>query len=72
MVLDQLPDAGVFEAPVEVHGDDDQIVPIAASAQLSSKLVRSATLKVYKGAPHGLADTPKTQLNEDLLAFVSG
>jgi non-heme chloroperoxidase len=62
-----------FDVPtLVVHGDDDQIVPIAASAQLSSKLVKSATLKVYKGAPHGLADTHKAQLNEDLLAFVRG
>jgi non-heme chloroperoxidase len=62
-----------FDVPtLVVHGDDDQIVPIAASAQLSSKLVKSATLKVYNGAPHGLADTHKTQLNEDLLAFVRG
>jgi non-heme chloroperoxidase len=62
-----------FDVPtLVVHGDDDQIVPIAASAQLSSQLVRSATLKVYKGAPHGLADTHKMQLNEDLLAFVRG
>jgi non-heme chloroperoxidase len=60
-----------FDVPtLVVHGDDDQIVPIAASAQLSSKLVKNATLKVYKGAPHGLADTHKAQLNEDLLAFV--
>jgi non-heme chloroperoxidase len=60
-----------FDVPtLVVHGDDDQIVPIAASAQLSSKLVKSATLKVYKGAPHGLADTHKSQLNEDLLAFL--
>jgi non-heme chloroperoxidase len=55
-----------------VHGDDDQIVPIAASAQLSAKLVKNATLRVYKGAPHGLTDTHKAQLNEDLLAFVRG
>jgi non-heme chloroperoxidase len=62
-----------FDVPtLVVHGDDDQIVPIAASAQLSSKLVKNATLKIYKGAPHGLADTHKTQLNEDLLAFVRG
>jgi non-heme chloroperoxidase len=62
-----------FDVPtLVVHGDDDQIVPIAASAQLSSKLVKSATLKVYKGAPHGLTDTHKMQLNEDLLAFVRG
>jgi non-heme chloroperoxidase len=60
-----------FDVPtLVVHGDDDQIVPIAASAQLSAKLVKNATLKVYKGAPHGLADTHKSQLNEDLLAFL--
>ena len=52
-----------------VHGDDDQIVPIADSAMLAVKIVKNATLKVYKGAPHGLATTRKHQLNEDLLAF---
>jgi non-heme chloroperoxidase len=62
-----------FDVPtLVVHGDDDQIVPIAASAQLSSKLVAKATLEVYEGAPHGLADTHKGRLNEDLLAFVRG
>jgi non-heme chloroperoxidase len=53
-----------------VHGDDDQIVPIGAAAALSSKLVRNSTLKVYEGAPHGLADTHKDRLNADLLAFL--
>jgi non-heme chloroperoxidase len=55
-----------------VHGDDDQIVPIDASARRSSKLVKDATLKVYPGAPHGLASTApyKDQFNEDLLAFI--
>lgn len=53
-----------------LHGDDDQIVPIAASAILSSKLVRNATLKVYSGAPHGLTYTHRDQVNADLLAFV--
>jgi non-heme chloroperoxidase len=53
-----------------VHGSDDQIVPIGAAAALSSKLVRNATLKVYEGAPHGLADTHKDRLNADLLAFL--
>jgi non-heme chloroperoxidase len=47
--------------------DDDQIVPIEASAQASSKLVKNATLKVYAGGPHGLADTHKDRLNADLL-----
>jgi non-heme chloroperoxidase len=52
-----------------MHGDDDQIVPIADSALLSSKLVKNATLKVYKGASHGMCTTIKEQINEDLLAF---
>jgi non-heme chloroperoxidase len=52
-----------------LHGDDDQIVPIADSALLSAKLVRAATLKVYKGAPHGMCTTLKDQVNADLLAF---
>ena len=52
-----------------IHGDDDQIVPIADSALLSAKLVKGAVLKVYKGAPHGLCTTLKDQVNEDLLAF---
>ena len=53
-----------------MHGDDDQIVPIADSAQLSSKIVKNATLKVYKGAPHGMCTTLKHEVNEDLLAFI--
>ena len=53
-----------------LHGDDDQIVPIGASAMLSSKLVKDATLKVYKGAPHGMCTTLKDQVNADLLAFL--
>ena len=53
-----------------LHGDDDQIVPIADSALLSSKIVKKATLKVYPGAPHGLFATHKDQLNKDLLAFL--
>jgi non-heme chloroperoxidase len=53
-----------------VHGDDDQIVPIAASALLSAKIVKNATLKIYPGAPHGLATTHQDQLNADLLAFI--
>ena len=52
-----------------LHGDDDQIVPIGASAMLSSKLVKGATLKVYPGAPHGMCSTLKDQVNADLLAF---
>jgi len=53
-----------------IHGDDDQIVPIGASALLSSKIVKNAILKIYKGAPHGLAYTHQDQLNTDLLAFL--
>jgi non-heme chloroperoxidase len=53
-----------------LHGDDDQIVPIANSALLSAKLVKGATLKVYKGAPHGMCTTLKDQVNADLLAFI--
>ena len=52
-----------------IHGDDDQIVPIADSALLSAKIVKNAILKVYKGAPHGLCTTHKHQVNEELLAF---
>jgi non-heme chloroperoxidase len=53
-----------------LHGDDDQIVPIADSAMLAVKLVKNGTLKVYKGAPHGMCTTRKDQVNEDLLAFI--
>jgi non-heme chloroperoxidase len=52
-----------------LHGDDDQIVPIADSALLSAKIVKRATLKVYPGAPHGMCTTLKDQVNADLLAF---
>jgi non-heme chloroperoxidase len=60
-----------FDVPtLIIHGDDDQIVPIGAAALRSAKLVKNATLKIYAGAPHGLADTHKDQLNADLLAFL--
>jgi non-heme chloroperoxidase len=59
-----------FDVPTLImHGDDDQIVPIADSALLSAKIVKGATLKVYKGAPHGLPSTMKDVVNADLLAF---
>jgi non-heme chloroperoxidase len=62
-----------FDLPtLIIHGDDDQIVPIADSALLSSKLIKKATLKVYPGAPHGLMATHKEQFNNDLLAFIQG
>ncbi len=53
-----------------LHGDDDQMVPIADSAMLAVKLVKNGTLKVYKGAPHGMCTTHKDQINEDLLGFI--
>ena len=53
-----------------LHGDDDQIVPIADSAMLSSKIIKSATLKVIPGAPHGMCSTHKDQINAELLAFL--
>jgi len=62
-----------FDIPtLIIHGDDDQIVPIGASALLSSKIVKDATLKVYAGAPHGLANTTafKDTFNADLLDFL--
>ena len=60
-----------FDVPtLVIHGDDDQIVPIAASAMLSSKLVKGATLKVCPGAPHGLCSTHKDLINAELLAFL--
>jgi non-heme chloroperoxidase len=52
-----------------IHGDDDQIVPIGAAGLASSKLIKSARLEIYKGAPHGLPTTLKDRLNADLLAF---
>ncbi len=60
-----------IEVPVLVlHGDDDQIVPIADSALLSSKLLKKGELKVYKGYPHGMATTHAEVINADILAFI--
>jgi non-heme chloroperoxidase len=53
-----------------LHGDDDQIVPIADSALLSSKIIKKATLKVYPGEPHRLMVTHRDQFHNDLLAFI--
>ncbi|WP_425502290.1 alpha/beta fold hydrolase [Pseudoxanthomonas sacheonensis] len=59
-----------FDVPtLIIHGDDDQIVPIGASAMLSSKLVKDSVLKIYPGGTHSLGDTSKDQLNADLLEF---
>ena len=60
-----------FDIPtLVVHGDDDQIVPIGAAGLLSAKIIPDATLKIYEGAPHGLAVTHADKLNADLLAFL--
>jgi non-heme chloroperoxidase len=60
-----------FDVPTLIlHGEDDQIVPINITAMRSSKLVKNATLKVYKGAPHGLTATHQEQFNADLLNFI--
>ena len=68
---DQTEDLKKIDVPtLIIQGDDDQIVPFADSGQLQSKLVKGATLKVYKGAPHGLCTTLKDQVNADLLAFL--
>jgi non-heme chloroperoxidase len=61
-----------FDVPTLIlHGDDDQIVPIVASALLSAKIVKNAQLKIYAGAPHGMCTTLKERVNEDLIAFVT-
>jgi non-heme chloroperoxidase len=60
-----------FDVPtLIIHGSDDQIVPIGASAMLSSKLIKNAQLKIYPNGSHSLGDTSKEQLNQDLLAFI--
>jgi non-heme chloroperoxidase len=60
-----------FDIPtLIIHGDDDQIVPIDAAGRASARLIKNSTLKVYPGAPHGITDTHKDELNKDLLAFL--
>lgn len=62
-----------FDVPtLIIHGDDDQIVPIGASALRSHELVKGSQLKIYKGGSHSLGDTAKDELNADLLAFLRG
>jgi non-heme chloroperoxidase len=69
---DQTEDLKKFDVPTMIiHGDDDQIVPIAAAALKSAKLVPNAELKIYQGAPHGLPTTLKDRLNRDLLEFLT-
>lgn len=68
---DQTEDLMKFDLPTLVlHGDEDQIVPIENSAHLSSKLIKGANYKIYKGAPHGMCSTHKGQINQDLLSFI--
>ena len=60
-----------FDMPTLImHGDDDQIVPIGASAMLSSKLFKNSQLKIYKGGSHGICQTQKNEVNQDLFAFL--
>ena len=64
-------DLKIIDVPTLVmHGDDDQIVPIADSAPLSAKLLKKATLKVYEGFPHGMCTTHADTVNPALLAFI--
>ncbi|MBV8397197.1 MAG: alpha/beta hydrolase [Acetobacteraceae bacterium] len=66
-------DLKAISVPVLIlHGDDDQVVPIADSSLLSAKLVRNASLKVYPGLPHGMCTTDPNIINPDLLAFIKG
>jgi non-heme chloroperoxidase len=67
---DQTEDLKKFDVPTLIlHGDDDQIVPIADSAMLSSKIIKGSTLKVIPGAPHGMCSTLKNEINAELLGF---
>ncbi len=69
--VDYTPDLKKIDVPtLFIHGDDDQIVPIGASALLAAKIVKNSTLKVYKGADHGLTVTHQDRFNADLLDFI--
>jgi non-heme chloroperoxidase len=66
-------DLKVIDVPTLVmHGDDDQIVPVADSAPLSAKLLEKASLKIYEKFPHGMCTTHADVINADLLAFIKG
>ncbi len=70
---DQTEDLKRFDVPTLIlQGDDDQIVPYANASLKQAKLIKNATLKVYKGAPHGMCTTLKDQINADLLSFIAG
>ena len=65
-------DLQIIDVPTLVmHGDDDQVVPIADSAELSIRLLKNGTLKVYPGYPHGMCTTHADVINRDLLEFIS-
>ena len=69
---DMREDLAKFDVPtLVIHGDDDQIVPIDVGGRASAARIRGAELKVYEGAPHGITDTHKDQLNADLVAFAT-
>ena len=71
--VDYTPDLKRIDKPtLFIHGDDDQIVPIGAAAMKAQKLVKGSELKIYGGAPHGLAQTMADRFNNDLLQFVEG
>jgi non-heme chloroperoxidase len=66
-------DLKIIDAPTFVmHGDDDQIVPIADSAPLAAKLLKKSTLRIYEKYPHGMCTTHADVVNADLLAFIKG
>jgi non-heme chloroperoxidase len=70
---DQNEDLKKFDVPTLIlHGTDDQIVPVGASALMSSKIVKGAILKLYDGAPHGMCSTLKDKINEELISFFKG
>jgi non-heme chloroperoxidase len=70
---DQTEDLMKFDIPTLImQGTDDQIVPYTDSGLLQNKLIKGSILKLYQGAPHGLATTIKDQINEDLFAFCGG
>jgi non-heme chloroperoxidase len=61
----------MIEAPVVIlHGEDDQIVPLAASARVTAKIVKNGVLKTYPGLPHGMATTHADRINQDLLELI--
>ncbi|HEX2809169.1 MAG TPA: alpha/beta hydrolase [Kineosporiaceae bacterium] len=66
------PDLDAFDVPtLVIHGDDDQVVPFEVGGKASAAKIKGAELKVYPGAPHGITDTHKEQLNVDLLEFLN-